>query len=89
MEKPKPWWWCLTSAPDSASIGRIAFIFCLLISTYFWFARPVEAFPPVLRELLFVLLAYLFGGKVTSAINNAAATALMAKQGQTGGKGAE
>ena len=49
------------------SIGRLGWWVIFLISIFFWFKKPVDAFPPSLLHMLYVMTTYNLTKK---AINN-------------------
>lgn len=48
---------------DTASMGRVLLWLFVAIAIYFWFCRPVEAFPSSLEFIMGSTLAYNLGGK--------------------------
>ncbi|UQZ89800.1 hypothetical protein C4J81_11505 [Deltaproteobacteria bacterium Smac51] len=61
----KIWKGLLIGHRGLVAIGRFWLCACLLLAVYFWFARPVESFPPTLENIIGFLLAYNLGGKFT------------------------
>ena len=52
---------------ETLSMGRVLLWVFVGVALYFWFCRPVEAFPSSLESALGFALAYNLGGK---AVNN-------------------
>jgi len=52
------------------SLGRITFWLILSISIFFWFKKPVDAFPPSLLHTLYLLIGYNVSKKVIAAKTN-------------------